>query len=94
MSDDNERDRFVNGFDAGVIVDGEIVYDDMTKRYVIMDDEGVVFDPQEAMKSLNGKKMRMTMVSFDAMIEMEEMMNKAEENKLKASILIQDKKIN
>jgi hypothetical protein len=73
MSEDNDRDRFQHGYDAGVIVDGEVVFDEEKGRYVLMDEDGDTFDPFDALKSLNGKKVRMTMISFEAMMKMQEM---------------------
>jgi hypothetical protein len=71
--EDNERDRFDYGYDAGTIVDGEVKLDAGTGQYVLVDDDGKVFNPQRVLETLVGKKVRMTMVSFEAMENMEHM---------------------
>lgn len=76
MEYDNERDRMAHGFDAGSIVDGTVTRDG--DRIVIVDDEGVAFDPASALASLEGRKVRMTLVSFEAMQDLGEMLKKAE----------------
>jgi len=70
---DNERDRYAHGFDAGNIVDGEVVLDEATGRFVLVDEDGVGFDPQVVLQRLVGKKVRMTIVSFESLIELEDM---------------------
>lgn len=74
MEYDNERDRLIHGYDAGNIIDGVVVYDENLKRYVLIDDEGVGFDVQAALKSLNGKQIRMTMISFESIQTLENLM--------------------
>ena len=67
MSDlefDNNRDRFTYGYDAGAIVDGTVTkYED---RFVLVDDEGKAFDPQAALGTMEGHKIRMTMIKFES----------------------------
>jgi len=75
---DNERDRNAHGFDAGTIVDGEVVFDEARGRFVLVDEDGVGFDPQVVLEGLRGKKVRMTMVSFEALIELEDMYSAAQ----------------
>lgn len=77
MSDqkyDNTRDRFQYGYDAGQIIDGVVTFDSSLNRFVIIDEDGVAFDIQAALQSLSGKKIRLTMVNFDAMEEMEKLL--------------------
>jgi hypothetical protein len=61
---DNDRDRFVYGYDAGTIVEGTVSLID--GKSVLIDDEGVAFDPQAVLAGLNGKKVRVVIVSFEA----------------------------
>jgi hypothetical protein len=74
MKEDNDQDRFLHGYDAGVIVDGTVKFDSDRSCFVLVDDEGVVFNPQEVLKSLEGKQIRITLVSFESLQKMEEMM--------------------
>ncbi len=73
---DNERDRFDHGFDAGQIVDGTVVLDDVTNRLVLEDEDGVCFDVQAALQTLVGKKIRLTVISFESIENIESMMKK------------------
>lgn len=82
---DNERDRNSHGFDAGTIVDGEVVFDESSGRFVLVDEDGIGFDPQHVLKGLVGKKIRFTMVSFASLIELESMFQKAQDS---ATILV------
>jgi len=59
-------------FDVGEIIDGVILYDDQLNKYIIMDDEGTKFDIQSAFEKLNGKKVRLTLISFDSMDKIED----------------------
>lgn len=79
MKFDNERDRYSNGFDAGQIVSGKVSRNPETGHFVIIDDEGVGFDPQAALESLEGQEIRMTMTTVKAMIEMQKMLEMAQE---------------
>lgn len=77
MSDhkyDNDRDRYAYGYDAGQIVDGVVSFDEKLNRLVILDDDGASFDPQRALQDLLGKKVRVTMISFESMEEMEKLL--------------------
>ena len=76
---DNERDRFAHGFDAGNIVDGEVALDEVTGRFVLVDEDGVGFDPQVVLQRLAGRKVRMTIVSFESLIELEDMYQTAQQ---------------
>jgi hypothetical protein len=69
---DNDRDRFAYGYDAGVVVDG-MVRLNQTGVYELVDEDEEIFNPQEALRSLVGKKVRMTMISFEALENMENM---------------------
>lgn len=66
---DNDRDRFEGGFDAGNIIDGLVTYDPDTGEYVVTDEDGKSFSSQAMLKSLIGRKVRLTCVSFEAMDE-------------------------
>jgi hypothetical protein len=72
---DNERDRNTHGFDAGTIVDGVVTeYDG---GYILVDNEGAAFDPQAVLSSLVGKKIRMTMISFESLENIEKLVKEA-----------------
>lgn len=79
MDYDNERDQLTHGFDAGLIVDGTVVLDEVTRRFVVVDEDGKGFDPQVALQRLSGKKIRMTMISFESMETIEDMLRRAQE---------------
>lgn len=74
---DNDRDRYAHGYDAGLIVDGEVYWSDNLKRYVIKDCDGVLFDIQEVMKKADGKTVRMTFVTDETVRIMEQMLEQA-----------------
>jgi predicted PilT family ATPase len=74
----NEHDRFAYGFDAGVIVDGVVQVNVKTGRIELIDDDGEVFCPEEALASLLGKKTRLTIVSFEALADMAKMYEAAQ----------------
>jgi hypothetical protein len=76
MRYDNDRDRLAHGFDAGMIVDGVVTLDPESGRLVLVDEDGVGFDPQAALKSVEGKRVRLTLVSFDAMQNLEELLSR------------------
>jgi len=63
------------GYDAGHILDGEVVLDEVRGEYVLLDDEGQAFSTQDLLKSLVGKKVRLTCVSFEAMQNLERMLD-------------------
>lgn len=77
MEYDNVRDRHKHGFDAGQIVDGEVTKDPDTGRFVIVDDEGVAFDPQAALGTLEGEQVRLTMVSHRSIQRAQDLMDAA-----------------
>lgn len=77
---DDNGDRFEHGYDAGVFRDGTVTLDSKTGRYVLVDDDGVGFDPQTALSSLLGRKVRLTMISFEALQTLEEMTKAAQGN--------------
>lgn len=62
-------DRFMHGYDAGNLIDGVVKKDAATGRYVIVDDDGAV-DPHLLLESLEGKRVRLTLISFEAMENM------------------------
>lgn len=74
MKYDNERDRLKYGYDAGNIIDGKVVWDENTKEYVILDDEGTAFSSQSLLKSLHGKKVRLTCISFESIENIQKML--------------------
>ncbi len=61
-----------NGLDIGSIVDGTVTLDKETGNYVLIDDDGVVFDPVLILKSLLGKKTRITIISFESIVILED----------------------
>ncbi len=73
MKYDNVRDRFKYGFDAGVVVDGVVAVDNNTGEHIIIDDSGVAFSPNEHMKSLNGRVVKVTIVCIDSLDVMDNM---------------------
>lgn len=73
MRYDNERDRNAHGYDAGAIVDGTVVYDEDRKEYVLVDEDGTAFSSQEVLKTLLGKQVRLTCVSFEAIESLEKL---------------------
>jgi hypothetical protein len=73
MEYDQDRDRFESGFDAGSIVDGLVTYDPDRGEYVITDEDGKSFSSQGLLKSLVGRKVRMTCISFEAMEEIQKL---------------------
>jgi len=70
---DNDKDRFAYGFDAGNIVDGTVQRDPVTGEYILVDEDGERFNPQRALATMVGKKVRVTMVSFEALEDMGKM---------------------
>lgn len=79
MKYDNERDRLLNGFDAGNIIDGRVTFDPDLGRYVLVDDENIGFDIQAALESLSGKEIRMTIISFESIETLENLIKNANE---------------
>lgn len=77
---DNNRSHDLHGFDAGRIVDGTVVYHDVLNRYVIVDDDGIGFDIQPVFKELTGKKVRLTLISFESMDEIEKILKSLQTN--------------
>ena len=80
MEFDNVRDRFEHGFDAGQIVDGEVVKDPKTGHFIIKDEDGVGFDPQAALATLEGQSVRITMISHRSMQKAQELYEGASGN--------------
>lgn len=72
MEFDNDRDRYAHGIDIGTIVEGVVQVHD--GKLIIMDEDGVAFDPQIVLSTLIGKKIRMTMVSFETMENLENLL--------------------
>lgn len=65
------------GFDAGTIVDGVVIWDGILGRYVLVDEDGVGFDPHSVLEGLDGKRVRLTMVSFEAMDKIEQIVRQS-----------------
>jgi hypothetical protein len=78
MDFDNERDRFSYGYDAGTIVDGVVT--EHEGRLVLVDDEGTAFDPQAALKTMVGHKVRLTMIKFESIENIANMVKKDNSN--------------
>lgn len=78
---DNDRDRFQYGYDAGTIVEGTVTWNESLNRFVIVDDNKVGFDPQVVLQKLDGKQIRMTIISFEAMETIENLMSQANPTK-------------
>lgn len=78
MDYDNNRDRFAYGYDAGIIVSGEVQLDPDTQEFVVMDEHGKAFSSQSVLKAMVGKSVRMTCISTDAMAYVEEMMKRVD----------------
>lgn len=74
MNYDDARE-FSDGIDLGLIIEGDVVYDDNKDEYVLLDDEGVAFSTQKLFESLKGKKIRFTCVSFEAIQVLEGLVN-------------------
>jgi len=68
----NGKNKYDGGFDAGIIVDG--VVKQVGDSYIIVDDDGVVFNPAEAMNRMLGQRVRMTMASFETLENMSKML--------------------
>ncbi len=75
MDYDNNRDRYQSGFDAGLIIDGEIQYDPDRQEYIMIDDEKKAFSTQEMLKTLVGKRIRLTCISFESIEYIENLIN-------------------
>lgn len=78
---DNDGDRFQHGFDAGVFRDGIVTLDPQNGHFVLVDEDDVGFDPQKALESLQGKRVRITLISFDALQTLGELTEAAQKNK-------------
>lgn len=74
----HEGDRFEHGFDAGNIEDGLVVFDPERKEYVIMDEDGRAFSTQDMLRTLIGRKVRLTCISFEAIESLEKLMAQAD----------------
>jgi len=78
MKYDNVREQFTYGYDAGQVVEGEVVLDPERNEYVIVDDEGIAFSTQEYIKTLVGKKVRFTCATFETLENIERMIQEAQ----------------
>jgi hypothetical protein len=75
MKYDNVRDSKSHGQEWGMIVEGSVVQDPETQEWVLVDDEGVAFSPQEYLKQFAGKEVRFTCVPMEDARRMEDMLN-------------------
>ncbi len=75
---DNERDKTRYGYDAGNIVDGTSALDEARGEYVVVDDDGVAFSIQDLLKSLSGKRVRITCISFESLEKMAKLLPSAD----------------
>lgn len=68
-------------FHLGTLVEGVVERDPMTDRFVIKSLDGagkvVVFDPQTALASVEGKEVRFTLASFENLQKLAEMVENA-----------------
>lgn len=71
---DIEQDRFAYGFDAGQIIDGVVKYDETLKTHIVVDDDGVGYAIEPALAKLKGQRVRLTLVTMEAMLKMEQML--------------------
>jgi hypothetical protein len=69
MKFDNDRDRYKHGMDIGTIVEGTVINHE--GKFVIIDEDAIAFDPQMVLSTLEGKKIRLTMVSFETLENIE-----------------------
>jgi len=72
---DNDRDRYAHGYDAGLIVDGTVSADG--DHVILLDEDGVAFDPILVLRDLMGKQVRVTIVTFDTIQKMEDMLKRS-----------------
>jgi hypothetical protein len=80
MDYDNSRDRKQYGYDAGNIVDGVVTSDPSTGELVLVDEDGIAFSSQSVLRELLGKKVRMTIVSFESIEELEKLLARHQGN--------------
>lgn len=76
---DNSRDRYAAGYDAGLIVDGEVVLDVNTGEYVLLDEDGNAFSSQTVLKELLGKKVRMSCATYETIETVTEMLKQVQQ---------------
>ena len=69
-------------------MDGEVTLDDATGRFVLVDEDGIGFDPKVVLQHLAGKKIRMTVVSFESLVELEDMYQTSQQAE-KTAVLIE-----
>lgn len=72
MKFDNERDRYSYGMDMGTIVDG--VVKNVDGNYIIVDEDDVACNPQAVLSTLEGKKVRFTVIAFETMENLEKLL--------------------
>lgn len=63
-------------FDAGEIIDGEVVFDTKLNEYVIKDEDDNVISTQALLQKLCGKEVRFTLISFESIAVIEGMLVK------------------
>lgn len=74
MKYDNVRDSQSHGQEWGMIVEGKVVQDPDTKEWVLLDEDGVGFSPQEYLKRYAGKDVRFTCIPMEDAQRMEDLL--------------------
>jgi hypothetical protein len=74
MDYDNIRDSQAYGYNAGVIIEGKVTLDEVTKEFIILDDENKAFSSQEFLKSHFGKIVRFTCIDIESAENIERML--------------------
>lgn len=60
--------------DIGNIIDGVVQKDPGTGRYLVVDEDGIGYDIHSALESLDGQNVRVTLVTMQAIMNMELML--------------------
>ncbi len=74
MEYDNVRDSQSHGAEWGIIVEGSVVQDEVTKEFVVLDEDGKAFSSQEFLKKYVGKTVRLTCIDLVSAEKMEKML--------------------
>lgn len=74
MKYDNVRDSQSHGQEWGMIVEGAVAQDPDTKEWVLVDEDGVGFSPQEYLRRFAGKQVRFTCVAMEDMQKIEDLL--------------------
>lgn len=62
-----------NPFNMGHLIEGVVEQDPLTDQFTIRTPEGTFFDTQKALGDLKGQAVRLTLVSFDTLQKLAEM---------------------